>query len=83
MRQLHKEFEKKNLHEITAWEIEKYKPKRIEERAATVNREQALLKHMFTKAIEWSKVKESPAKKVKPQNPPQEEAVQKVVSLRP
>jgi integrase len=32
---------------------------------ATVNRELSLLKHMFTKAIEWSKVKENPAKKVK------------------
>jgi integrase len=32
---------------------------------ATVNRELALLKHMFTKAIEWGKLKENPAKKVK------------------
>lgn len=32
---------------------------------ATVNRELALLKHMFSKAIEWGKCKESPAKKVK------------------
>ena len=66
MRQLHKEFEKKNIHEITAWHIEKYKAKRKENvKPATVNRELALLKHMFTKAIEWGKVKESPAKKVK------------------
>ena len=32
---------------------------------ASVNRELALLKHMFTKAIEWGRVKENPAKKVK------------------
>ena len=32
---------------------------------ATVNRELALLKHMFTKAIEWGLVKENPAKAVK------------------
>lgn len=34
-------------------------------RPATVNRELALLKHMYSKAIEWGKVKENPAKKVK------------------
>ena len=31
---------------------------------ATVNRELALLKHMYSKAIEWGKAKENPAKKV-------------------
>jgi integrase len=30
-----------------------------------VNRELALLKHMYTKAVEWGRVKESPARKVK------------------
>ena len=34
-------------------------------RSATVNRELSLLKHMFSKAIEWGKCKENPAKKVK------------------
>ena len=34
-------------------------------RPATLNRELSLLKHMFSKAIEWGKCKESPAKKVK------------------
>ncbi len=34
-------------------------------RPASVNRELALLKHMYSKAIEWGKIKESPAKKVK------------------
>jgi len=66
MRQLNKEFEAKNLSEITTWQIEKYKAKKKEEvKPATVNRELALLKHMFTKAIEWGKLMESPAKKVK------------------
>jgi integrase len=32
---------------------------------ATLNRELSLLKHVFTKAIEWGKCKENPAKKVK------------------
>lgn len=66
MRQVNTEFESKTLREITTWQIEKYKAKRKEEiKPASVNREIALLKHMFTKAIEWSKVKENPAKKVK------------------
>ena len=66
MRQLSQEFEEKNLSEITPWQIEKYKAKRKEQvKPATVNRELALLKHMFTKATEWSRVKESPAKKVR------------------
>jgi integrase len=34
-------------------------------RPATVNRELSLLKHMFSKAIEWGKCKENPAKNVK------------------
>jgi len=66
MRALSKEFEKKNIQEITTWQIEKYKAKRKEEvKPASVNREIALLKHMYTKGIEWGKVKESLAKKVK------------------
>ena len=34
-------------------------------RPATVNRELALLKHMYSKAIEWGRYEENPAKKVK------------------
>jgi hypothetical protein len=33
-------------------------------RPASVNRALALLKHLYSKAIEWGKVKETPAKKV-------------------
>lgn len=66
MRQLNKEFETKSIQEINTWQIEKWKTKKKEEvKPATVNRELALLKHMFTKAIEWGVVKENPAKKVK------------------
>ena len=66
MRQLNKEFDAKNIQEITTWQIEKFKARRKEEvRPASVNREIALIKHMYSKAIEWGKVKESPAKKVK------------------
>lgn len=61
-----KEFEGKNIQDLTTWQIEKYKTKRKENlNCATVNRELAILKHMFSKAIEWGKVKESPAGKVK------------------
>lgn len=66
MRALNKEFEKNNIQEITTWQIEKYKARRKEEvKPASVNRELALLKHLYTKAIEWDKMKESPARKVK------------------
>jgi integrase len=66
MRQLNKEFETKAIQEITTWQIEKYKARRKEEiQPASVNRELALLKHMYSKAIEWDKCKDSPAKKVK------------------
>jgi integrase len=55
------------LYQIDSLLIEDYKAKRITSGAkpATVNRELALLKHIFTKAIEWGKVTENPVKKVK------------------
>jgi len=66
MRQVNREFETKIIQEITAQEIEKYKGKRKKQvKPATINREVALLKHMFTKALEWGRLKENPAKKVK------------------
>jgi integrase len=66
VRNLNKEFETKNIQEITTWQIEKYKAKRKEEvKPASVNRELALLKHLYSKAIEWEKIKENPTKKVK------------------
>jgi len=78
MRRLEKEFGGKNIQEITAWQIEKWKSRRKESLKATgkekgeakvgpacVNGEIALLKHMFSKAIEWGKVKENPARTVK------------------
>lgn len=66
MRFLDKEFEGKCLHEITAWQIEKYKVKRMERlKPASVNRDLALIKHLFSKAVEWKKIKENPVKIVK------------------
>ncbi len=54
------------LFEITSLDVENYKRKRKEQVAtATVNREFACLRHIFTKAIEWDKLRENPAAKVK------------------
>ena len=67
MRIFDKEFEGKTIQEITAWQIEKYKAERKKRcKAASVNRELAVLKHLFSKAAEWGRLKENPAgKKVK------------------
>ncbi|MCK4351862.1 site-specific integrase [candidate division WOR-3 bacterium] len=54
------------LSEITPQAIEKYKIERLESvKSATVNREIACLKHLFTKAIEWGYMSQNPAKSVK------------------
>ncbi len=59
-------FAGKYLHEITPLDMEKYKRGRQGEVSnATVNREVACLKHIFTKAIEWGMVQKNPGKKVK------------------
>lgn len=67
MRIFDREFQGKNIQEITTWQVEKYKTERKKKfKPASVNRELALLKHLFSKAVEWGKLKESPAgKKVK------------------
>jgi integrase len=59
-------FKGKYLFEITPEMIEKYKATRLEKvTPASVNRELACLKHMYTKAIEWGYVKTNPGKGVK------------------
>lgn len=67
MRSFDKEFEGKYIHEISAWQIEGWKSKRSKIcKVATVNRELALLKHMFSMAVKpWKKLKESPVKDIK------------------
>ena len=66
MRRFEKEFQGKTIQEITTWQIEKWKSKRKETLvAASVNRELALLKHLFSKAVEWRRLKENPARDVK------------------
>jgi len=59
-------FQGRYLFDITPRMIEKYKAARLEKVApATVNRELACLKHMYTKAIEWGYLKINPVKSVK------------------
>lgn len=54
------------LSKINPKHIEDYKIQRIEQvKPATVNRELALLKFMFSLAIKWRYVKENPVKEVK------------------
>jgi integrase len=66
MRGLDKEFEGKNIQDVTSWLIEKWKSKRSDKfKPGSVNRELALLKHVFSKALEWKRIKENPAQKVK------------------
>ena len=66
MRQFDKEFEGKTIQEITTWQIEKWKSGRKEGLAVgSVNRELALLKHIFSMAVKWRRLKENPAKDVR------------------
>lgn len=59
-------FSGKLLHQIDSLMVEAYKAKRKENLSyATVNRELALLKHIFTIAIQWGKAEDNPVKKVK------------------
>lgn len=65
-------FKGRYLYDITAQDIEKYKSERAngiirknkKVSPATVNRELATLKTMFSKAVTWGKLKDSPAKSV-------------------
>lgn len=59
-------FKGKHIHEITTWQIEKWKSQREKTcKPASVNRELALLKHMLSMAVKWKMLKESPAREVK------------------
>jgi len=59
-------FGRRNLHEITPLDVEKYKKKRVDEVSpATVNRETTCLKHILNKANEWGKIESNPIASVK------------------
>lgn len=66
MRPLLEYFGGKSLSAITSLLVERYKDERVKRVApATVNRELATLRHMYTKAVEWGYVRGNPLKGVK------------------
>jgi len=66
IKKLSTHFEGKRLAEITPKMIEDYKIARSHQvKPATVNRELACLKHLFTIAIKWGKANSNPVKEVK------------------
>lgn len=66
MRILDRTFGEKYLHEIDSLQIDRWKMNRRKQvKPSTTNRELAVLKTFFTKAIEWGKSMENPAKRVK------------------
>ena len=63
---LRRELSGKTLQEITTQDVERLKAKLKQEMAlASVNLHLALLKHLYTKAMEWGKAEKNPAKPVK------------------
>ena len=61
-----KVFGSRRLDEIAAFDVERHKLDRKKQVvSATINRELALLKHLFNKAIEWGAVDANPVTKVK------------------
>jgi len=59
-------FGHRNLDEITPFLIEAHKQQRVARvKPATVNREIALLKHMFNMAIRWEKAEKNPMRDVR------------------
>ena len=85
---LKKFFGNMKLSKITREHIDQYIAERKQEttrkkelvRPATVNREVALLKNMFTKAIDWGKVTENPVKGLKMLHEPDPIEVMRVLS---
>lgn len=65
-KRLVRNFGESYLFQITAKQIEQYKNRTAEEiQKNTVNRELAVIKHLFRKAVEWGYLAENPATSVK------------------
>jgi integrase len=63
---LTRHFGNKYLHEITQLMVENYRAERKDHvKPSTVNRDFQLLRHIFTKAIEWGYANENPCKRLK------------------
>ena len=66
IKQLNVFFKDKYLHEISSMMVEQYRSMRkARVKLSTVNREHQCLRHIFTKAIEWGKTINNPAKGIK------------------
>ena len=66
VRMLRRTFDKRMLSQIGPREVAKYQVARAKNvSGATVNRDLAVLKNMFTKAIEWGYAADNPVKRVK------------------
>jgi len=67
LRRLNEFFDGSRIHDITPFDLERFKTERLKEgiSKARVNRNLALLKKMFNLAIDWGYLKESPARKVR------------------
>ncbi|MFC1888839.1 tyrosine-type recombinase/integrase [Thermodesulfobacteriota bacterium] len=61
-------FRGRQLSQITPYLVEKYKVERRRTgvKEVTVNRELALLRHMFNSALSWGRAKDNPVRQVKP-----------------
>jgi integrase len=62
------DFFKLNLKEITAWNVEKWRTKRLKggKQPSTVNRDLTALKALLSKACEWKHLVDNPLSAVKP-----------------
>jgi len=78
---LKQHFMGKAIQQISNWQVEKYKSTRQKEAMkngklpskATINRELAMIKHMFNQAVDWNMLSSNPIAKVKlfPEKPKQ------------
>jgi integrase len=71
-------FGDRQLSDISSFLIEHYKAERIQKvKGPTINRELALLSHMFHKAVDWDLVMFNPLTKVArfPENPPRDRVI--------
>ncbi len=58
-------FKRKRIDEVTGWDVERFKAARVKRVSkSTVNRELAILKRLFTLAVDWNLVEKNPVKKV-------------------
>ena len=71
----------KRLDEITAWDFERYRARRLEagRTNATVNRELEILRNLLNKAVEWGHLEANPVAGVKALR--EDEKVMRVLSL--